>query len=61
MDEKTLLLDLKQRMEIQLSQFEDQLIFSDPHEHDEEYRFLIRKAANYRDTLLKINNRLLEL
>ena len=56
-----MLLDLKQRMEIQLRQFEDQLIFSDPHDEDADYNFLIQKAANYRDTLLKINNRLLEL
>ncbi|MFD2934595.1 hypothetical protein [Spirosoma flavum] len=59
MDEKTMLLDLKQNMESQLEQLGDLIILSDP--RDDEYKFLLIKAANYRDTLKKIDQRLKEL
>lgn len=56
-----MLMDLKSRLEVALQDLEDQIILSDPRHDDEAFRFLITKAANFRDTLKKINNRLNEL
>ena len=61
MDEKTMLLDLKRTMEMQLELLGVEILLRDPHGSDEEYNFLIKKAANYRDTLKKIDQRLQEL
>lgn len=60
-EEKNMLMDLKSRLEVALQDLEDQIILSDPRHDDEAFRFLITKAANFRDTLKKINNRLNEL
>ena len=61
MNERAMLLDLKRAMEDQLEELEYQIIFSDPHDDDEEFQFLLKKAANYRDTLKKIDQRLNEI
>lgn len=61
MDEKTMLLDLKWHMERHLESLEDQLILSDPHDNDELYDFLNKKAVYYREKLKEIEQRLKEL
>ncbi|WP_080055812.1 hypothetical protein [Spirosoma aerolatum] len=60
MTEKEVLLDLKRNMEEQLEQLEE-MIWWGVDEDDDQFQFLVRKAANYRDTLKKINERLSEL
>nr|WP_293834342.1 hypothetical protein [uncultured Arsenicibacter sp.] len=61
MEEKEMLLDLRKRLRDALQDLEDMIILSDPHSDDEIFRFLITKAANFRDTLAKIDQRLNEL
>lgn len=61
MDEKTMLFDLKQQIQKRLVLLEQQIVLSNPDDDDDEFEFLLKKAANFRDTLLKINQRLSEL
>jgi len=61
MGERTMLLDLKRVMEFDLRQFEEQILLSDPYDDDDEFAFLLKKAANYRDTLTKIEQQLNEI
>ncbi|TAE20742.1 MAG: hypothetical protein EAZ91_26100 [Cytophagales bacterium] len=61
MTEITMLLDLKRAMEANLELFEEQILLSDPLGDDEEFNFLLKKAANFRDTLQKIEQRISEI
>ena len=61
MSERTMLLDLRRVMELDLKQFEEQILLSDPYDDDDEFAFLLKKAANYRDTLRKVEQRLNEI
>lgn len=61
MDERTMLLDLKQQIQQRLVLLEHQIILSRHDDDDDEFAFLLKKAANFRDTLTKINHRLSEL
>ncbi len=56
-----MLLDLKRAMEANLELFEEQILLSDPLGDDEEFNFLLKKAANFRDTLQKIEQRISEI
>lgn len=56
-----MLLELKRTMQQQLRQLEEEIIMCDLYGDDELFAFLLKKAAYYRDVLLKIDQRLAEL
>lgn len=61
MEERAMLLELKRTMQQQLRQLEEEIIMCDLYGDDELFAFLLKKAAYYRDVLLKIDQRLAEL
>lgn len=59
--EKQDLTDLKRIIETELPQLEIQLMFFPLDESDEDFKFLVKKAASYRDMLKTINSQLNDL